>query len=251
MTIYNHFVPTGIKSLDAEIGGLEIGKLTFVTATPRQGKTAFIANVIANTAVSQHIPTAFFSIKIEKNRLFERLAGKFCNIKIAQLREGYFSQAQYQQIIQPTLEKLQKSALYIDDTPAIDIEEICRKTRRLHKELSQTGTKLKLLAIDSFQLIKGAQKNTNHILGKLRELAQELQIAVLIPVQCKQQFTGSPSNLLDLFPSSMQIFSNELLIFIQKTQRENELNIVFHSEHSIRTQLNVHFNQECGIITDK
>ena len=23
MTIYNHFVPTGIKSLDAEIGGLK------------------------------------------------------------------------------------------------------------------------------------------------------------------------------------------------------------------------------------
>lgn len=246
-----YFIPTGIQSLDAIIGGLEPGKLTFVVSKPGQGKTAFITNVIANTAVSQHIQTVFFSIEIGKNSLFERLVGKCCNIKIAQLREGYFSKEQYQQIIQPTLEKLQKSALYIDDTPAIDIEEICRKTRRLHKELSQTGTKLKLLAIDSFQLIKGAPKNTNHILGKLRELAQELQIAVLIPVQCKQQFTGSPSNLLDLFPASMQIFSNELLIFIQKTQRENELNIVFHSEHSIRTQLNVHFNQECGIITDK
>ena len=54
MTTYNHFVPTGIKSLDAEISGLEIGKLTFITAQPRQGKTAFIANVIANTAVSHH-----------------------------------------------------------------------------------------------------------------------------------------------------------------------------------------------------
>lgn len=251
MTIYNHFVSTGIESLDTEISGLEIGKLTFITAQTRQGKIAFIANVIAHTAVSQHIPTAFFSIEIEKNRLFERLAGKFCNIKIAQLKEGYFSKEQYQKIIQPTLEKLQKSALYIDDTPAIDIEEICRKTRRLHKELSQTGMNFKLLAIDYFQLIKGAPKNTNHILGKLRELAQELQIAVLISVQCKQQFTGSPSNLLDLLSASMQIFSNELLIFIQKTQQENELNIVVHSEHSIRTQLNVHFNQECGIITDK
>ena len=112
MTIYNHFVPTGIESLDTEIGGLEIGKLTFITAQPRQGKTTFIANVIAHTAVSQHIPTAFFSIEIEKNRLFERLAGKFCNIKIAQLKEGYFSKEQYQKIIQPTLEKLQKSGIF-------------------------------------------------------------------------------------------------------------------------------------------
>lgn len=251
MNIYKHFIPTGIKSLDAAIGGLETGKLTFVTARPGQGKTAFIANVTAHVAVSQHIPTAFFSIEIGKHSLFARLLGRSCHIKIAQLKEGYFSKEPYQKIIQPALDKLQKSPLYIDDTATINIEEICQRTRQLHKKLSQTGIKLKLLAIDYLQLIKGAQKDINHILSKLRELAQELQIAVLISVQCKQQFTGNPANLLDLLPASMQIFSNELLLFIQKTQRENELNIVFHSEYSIRTQLNVHFNQECGIITDK
>lgn len=251
MNIYKHFIPTGIKSLDAAIGGLETGKLTFVTARPGQGKTAFIANVTAHVAVSQHIPTAFFSIEIGKHSLFARLLGRSCHIKIAQLKEGYFSKEPYQKIIQPALDKLQKSPLYIDDTATINIEEICQRTRQLHKKLSQTGMTLKLLAIDYLQLIKGAQKDTNYILGKLRELAQELQIAVLISVQCKQQFTGSPSNLLDLLPASMQIFSNELLIFIQKTQQENELNIVFHRERSIRTQLKVHFNQECGIITDK
>lgn len=52
MNAYNHFIPTGIKPLDAAIGGLEIGKLTFVAASRSQGKTAFITNVIANTAVS-------------------------------------------------------------------------------------------------------------------------------------------------------------------------------------------------------
>ena len=251
MNIYKHFIPTGIKSLDAAIGGLETGKLTFVTARPGQGKTAFIANVTAHVAVSQHIPTAFFSIEIGKHSLFARLLGRSCHIKIAQLKEGYFSKEPYQKIIQPALDKLQKSPLYIDDTATINIEEICQRTRQLHKKLSQTGMKLKLLAIDYLQLIKGAQKDTNYILSKLRELAQELQIAVLISTQYKQQFAEEPSNLLDLLPTTMQIFSNDLLISLQKAQQENRLNLVFHGKFLPHIQLNICFNRECGIITDK
>lgn len=240
-----HFIPTGIQSLDAIIGGLELGELTFVASRPAQGKTAFLANVVAHTAVSQHIPTAIFSIEMGKSSLSKRLLARITNVKIKLLRNGDFSREQYQQFIQPALDSLQKSPLYIDDTAVINLEEICQRTRRLYKELSQTGVKLKLVAIDYFQLIKGAQTETNHILEQLRELAHDLQIAIIVATQCKRHQDNIQPSLSDIRLPTMDIQKEDKIIFLCGDASDMINLSVYTAEHMSNT-LQIPFDKDSG-----
>lgn len=245
MHINKHFIPTGIQSLDNFIGGLETGKLTFVASKPGQGKTAFLTNVVAHTAVSHHIPTAIFSIEMGRNSLYERLVAKISKIKIALLRNGYFSQEQHKRFIQPSLDSLQKSPLYIDDTAAINMEEICQRTHRLYKELSQTCVKLKLVAIDYFQLIKGAQAETNHILAQLRELARELQIAIIVATQCKRYKDNIQPSLSDIRIPIQDIQKEDKIIFLCMNA-SNTINLSVYTEGNTTNTLQIPFDKGSG-----
>lgn len=241
----NKHIPTGIKALDAATSGLEIGRLTFVASRPSQGKTAFLVNVAANTAVYQCVPTAFFSIEIGKQNLFERLLGKMCHIKIAQLRNGYFSQEKYQQLIQPALDNLQKAPLYIDDTTAISIDEICQRTRRLYKELSKTDARLKLVAIDYFQLMKDSQTEANRILAQLRELAHKLEIALAISVQCKRQKANIQPSLSDIHLPTLDIQKEDKIVFLYGNTND-KINLSLYTGTQKTDTLQIPFNKECG-----
>ena len=245
MHIHKHFIPTGIQSLDAAIGGLKTGKLTFVASKPGQGKTAFLANVVAHTTVSQHIPTVIFSIEMGRNSLYERLVAKISKIKIELLRNGYFSREQHKRLIQPALDSLQKSPLYIDDTAVINMEEICQRTRRLYKELSQTCVKLKLVTIDYFQLIKGAQAETNHILAQLRELARDLQIAIIISIQCKRHEDNIQPSLSDIRIPIQDIQKEDKIIFLYGDASDTINLSVYTAEHMSNT-LQIPFDKGSG-----
>lgn len=241
--INKHLIPTGIQPLDAAIGGLETGKLTFVASKPGQGKTSFLANVVAHTAVSHHIPTAIFSIEMGRNSLYERLVAKISKVKIALLRNGYFSQEQHKRFIQPALDSLTQSPLYIDDTAAINMKEICQRTRRLHKELSQTGITLRLVAIDYFQLIKWAQSETNHILAQLRELAHELQIAVIVATQCKRHQNNIQPSLADFRTPTIDIQKEDKIIFLCGNT-SNTINLSVYAEGNTTHMLQIPFDKD-------
>ncbi|WP_428073929.1 DnaB-like helicase C-terminal domain-containing protein [Candidatus Avelusimicrobium aviculae] len=242
-----YFIPTGIQSLDAIIGGLEPGKLTFVASKPGQGKTAFLTNVVAHTAVSQHIPTAIFSIEMGRNSLYERLVAKISKVKIELLRNGYFSQEQHKRLILPTLDNLQKSPLYIDDTAAIHIDRICQQTYRLYKELSQTGTIVKVVAIDYFQLIKEAQTETNRILAKLRKLAHDLQIAIIVTIQCKRHEGNIQPALSDIRLPIIDIQKEDKIIFLYGNANNTIKLSVCTAEHKSNT-LQIPFDKDSGYI---
>lgn len=245
MHINKHLIPTGIQPLDAAIGGLETGKLTFVASKPGQGKTSFLANVVAHTAVLHHIPMAIFSIELGKNSLYERLVAKISKVKITLLRNGYFSRKQHKRLIQPALDSLQKSPLYVDDTAAINMEEICQRTRQLYEELSKTGVKLKLVAIDYFQLIKGAQTETNRILAQLRELAHELQIAIIISIQCKLYKGNIQPSLSDIRIPTMDIQKEDKIIFLYGDASDTTNLSVYTAEHMSNT-LQIPFDKDSG-----
>lgn len=245
MHINKHLIPTGIQPLDAAIGGLETGKLTFVASKPGQGKTSFLANVVAHTAVLHHIPMAIFSIELGKNSLYERLVAKISKVKITLLRNGYFSRKQHKRLIQPALDSLQKSPLYVDDTAAINMEEICQRTRQLYEELSKTGVKLKLVAIDYFQLIKGAQTETNRILAQLRELAHELQIAIIISIQCKLYKGNIQPSLSDIRIPTMDIQKEDKIIFLYGDASDTTNLSVYTAEHMSNT-LQIPFDKNSG-----
>ena len=135
--------------------------------------------------------------------------------------------------------------MYVDDTAAINMEEICQRTRQLYEELSKTGVKLKLVAIDYFQLIKGAQTETNRILAQLRELAHELQIAIIISIQCKLYKGNIQPSLSDIRIPTMDIQKEDKIIFLYGDASDTTNLSVYTAEHMSNT-LQIPFDKNSG-----
>lgn len=248
MNTNKHFIPTGIKALDAAIGGLETGRLTFVASRPSQGKTAFAANLINYISVEKDLPVALFSLEMARYNFFERMLAIRTHTLINVLKTGWLSHRQWAHTSKE-IEILSKAPLFIDDTLRLHSSEIIKQTIRLSKELKKKKTPLKLLIIDYLQLMKDCTpQNINRILDDLRTLAQELSLSIVVLTQCKHGPKGTLPNLSDLRPATIQTVPNDLVIFIQKSQQRNMLNIQINKALSTSEPFSISFDSQCGII---
>ncbi len=248
MNTNKHFIPTGIKALDAAIGGLETGRLTFVASRPNQGKTALAANLINHISVEKDLPVALFSLEMARHSFFERMVAIRTHTLINVLKTGWLSHRQWVHTSKE-IEILSKAPLFIDDQPALHSSEILKRTLRLSKELQKKKTPLKLLIIDYLQLMKDCTpQNINRILDDLRTLAQELSLSIVVLTQCKRGPTEDLPNLSDLRPATLQTAPNDLVIFIQKSQQRNMLNIQINKAPSTSEPFSVSFDIPSGII---
>ena len=86
-------------------------------------------------------------------------------------------------------EEFKKSNIYIDHTCNFSVDEINEKARKLNGELRSKNKKLDLIAVDYLQLLGGSNEfetrelETKDILKKLKILAIELEIPVIITAQ--------------------------------------------------------------------
>ncbi|MCP4541554.1 MAG: AAA family ATPase [Chloroflexi bacterium] len=65
-------MPTGIAPLDAKIAGLFPGELYIIAARPKKGKTALMANILANIA-GNGTPVGAISLEMSNSELFMRM----------------------------------------------------------------------------------------------------------------------------------------------------------------------------------
>lgn len=66
-------VPTGIATLDQEMGGLYGGELVIAAGRPGMGKTALLLSIAYRAALAGH-PVIFFSLEMRRKPLLQRLA---------------------------------------------------------------------------------------------------------------------------------------------------------------------------------
>lgn len=66
-------VATGFQHLDHLTGGLRIGQLCTIAAPFRMDKTAFAVSLLRNIGVVQKVPTACFSLEMNKEWIPEML----------------------------------------------------------------------------------------------------------------------------------------------------------------------------------
>ena len=66
-------VPTGFKSLDNILAGMQDSNLLILAARPGVGKTAFGLNVARYVAVEKKLPVCIFSLEMSKEELVDRL----------------------------------------------------------------------------------------------------------------------------------------------------------------------------------
>ncbi|PLX70350.1 MAG: replicative DNA helicase [Denitrovibrio sp.] len=170
---------TGYTKLDELINGLQPSDLIIMAGRPGMGKTAFALNVALNAAVSEEKKSvAFFTLEMSSAQLVQRLISALGRVESAKIRNGYFTQKDWQNLIMAS-GQLSDLNFFLDDTPAINPLEMRAKCRRIKREHG-----LDLVFVDYLQLMssnKGdnREQQISDISRSLKALAKELNVPVV------------------------------------------------------------------------
>ena len=151
---------------------LRKGKVSVIASRPAGGKTT-LACLIAANAIRDTSDAAvvYFSLEMPSAQLSER---------IKSLTDA---------------NTVQSKNLVIDDTTAIDVDEICQRVKSLKAKKS-----IQLVIVDYLQLVncekrhsEGRQAEIGEIGEKLRELAKDEDVAVVVLAQMNRNCTAEAS----------------------------------------------------------
>ena len=174
-------VSTGFRELDTLLSGFQPGDLVIVAARPSMGKTAFALNVVAHAALRVGTTCAFFSLEMPKEQLAMRILTSESRVSGTRIRSGHLKQDDWAPLLRAT-EALDRAAVWIDDKPAVSVQHIRARCKRV-----QARHGLGLVAVDYLQLMRGddeaRREGRQHEIASismgLKALAKEFGIPVI------------------------------------------------------------------------
>lgn len=173
--------PTGFIEFDSLTSGLQPSNLIIIAGRPGMGKTTFALDIARYVGAAKQIPVAIFSLEMSEEQLGLRMLCAEARLKSSRARTGFLAKSDWPKLTMAA-KKLYESSIFIDDSPQINVLDICIKSRKLQTELKK---KLGLIIIDYLQLIKNKEKSNNgqmeisEISRSLKELAKELNLPVI------------------------------------------------------------------------
>ena len=187
-------ISSGLHELDQKLGGFRNSDLIILAGRPSMGKTALATNIAFNIARKYKKGTrpdgtegaiaggvvGFFSLEMSSEQLANRILAGESRIRSDELAKGNMPEEEFRRFIEVARE-LEKTPLYIDDTPALPISSLAARARRLKR---QHG--LDVLVIDYLQLVRpasnrndGRVQEVTEITQGLKAIAKELDIPVI------------------------------------------------------------------------
>ena len=180
-------VTTGFKSMDAKLGGFHRSDLLILAGRPSMGKTALATNIAFRAARAHDrsdgadgAGVLIFSLEMSADQLAGRILADVTNIPSHKIRRGELNESDLPSFIEASRE-LQKTPLFIDDTPALSIGQVRQRARRLARTKN-----VGMVVIDYLQLLRGSAATSDNrvqeiseITRGLKALAKELNIPVL------------------------------------------------------------------------
>jgi replicative DNA helicase len=196
-------VSTGLKDLDAKLGGLQSSDLIILAGRPGMGKTALATNIAYNVAKAWEHKTGtdgrektvnggivgFFSLEMSAEQLATRIIAEQTGISSSRMRRGDIKDSEFEKIKDKVIE-IQNLPLLIDETGGISIAQLAARARRLKR---QRG--LDVMVIDYIQLMQGSSRRAmegrvqevTEITTGLKALAKELNVPILALSQLSRQ----------------------------------------------------------------
>ena len=199
-------VDTGFSDLNDCIAGLQKGDLIVLAACPGVGKTALALTLARNAAVDAKVGVLIFSPKMSKIQVVQRLLSIETKVDLHKLRTGRLRDEDWTRLTHYT-DRLAQAPIYIDDTLGISVFEARAKARRLQREYG-----IGMVVIDYLQLMSGhvrmqsRERKILHILCRLKDLAMELDLPVLVLVQlsCTEESFMDPRPQLSDLPEGIE-----------------------------------------------
>jgi replicative DNA helicase len=196
-------IATGLRDLDAKMGGLQRSDLIIVAGRPGMGKTALATNIAYNIARAHEEDVlvdgtkksinggivGFFSCEMSAEQLATRILAEQTRIASSMIRRGGIKQDEFDRIRDYTIE-LEHLPLFVDETGGLSISQLTARARRLKR---QKG--LDVIGVDYSQLLQGSGKRGNdnrvqevtEITTSLKALAKELNVPVIALSQLSRQ----------------------------------------------------------------
>lgn len=175
-------VPSGFTDLDRILGGVQKSDLVILAGRPGMGKTSFALSIALNAARHSNARVAVFSLEMSNDQLVQRLLSMESGIDSHRLRLGHLHEEEWP-ILMEAANQLAATPVFIDDTPAVGVNDLRTKARRLYAEHG-----LDLILIDYMQLMSGPggggrnenrQQEISYISRSLKSLARELNVPVI------------------------------------------------------------------------
>jgi replicative DNA helicase len=173
-------ISTGYKTPDEILpGGFHKGEVVIIGGCPSIGKTAFALSLVRNITINNSISTGFVSLEMSKDALCKRLFEQNTN----------FTQ------------NLDAIPLHIIDTPNMVMEELTNTIKDMVR-----GRQTELVFIDYLGLLH--ESNKNDAIKKIKSLALDLGIVIVVLSQFTRNSEGKPPNLK--FFTGLSHFENDV-----------------------------------------
>ncbi len=220
-------VRTGFYDLDRNTAGLQPGDLIILAARPSMGKTAFALNIAENVSVNEGLPVVVFSMEMGASQLALRMVGSQGRIDQQHLRTGRLDNDEWGRLTE-AVERLSKSSVFIDETPALTGPELRARARRQARQCGRLG----LIVIDYLQLMSGSggdNENRATEIGEisrgLKALAKELHCPVIALSQLNRSVETRPDKrpmMSDLRESGAIEQDADIIMFIYRDEYYNK-----------------------------
>lgn len=202
----NPGILTGLRDLDAVLGGLHDGDVTVLAARPGQGKTALLVNLILNIATND-IPAGVFSAEQPAIQLGVRALALRANIDSQRIRTGRLEDSEFQRLNDAANDGA-AMPIVIDDRGALSIADVERIARRWKRD-----GRIGVLLVDYLQRVEASRadrrapkhERVGEVARSLKNVARELDIPVVVLAQVSREAGSRPGGqpqLCDLSDSS-------------------------------------------------
>ena len=179
-------ISSGFHVLDQITHGWQSPDFVVVAARPGMGKTSFLLSILRHAAVVENKSVAIFSLEMSKEQIAQRLISQESGIPTEKIKTGDLDEKDWDLLYKKTV-AINKSSIFIDDTPSLKLLELRAKCRRLKSQ-----HKIDMIIVDYLQLMVGEERISGFsnreqeiasISRGLKAIAKELDIPVIVASQ--------------------------------------------------------------------
>ena len=189
---------SGFRDLDSIIQGFQKSDLIIIAGRPSLGKTALSLNIAINIIKTYRTPVLFFSLEMSKEQLLYRVLANEAEISTIRLRSGHIYKNDWLNL-NTIFKTLACLPFFIDDRPAVSIQEIRLKIKKLIFNEASIG----LIIIDYLQLMQNFKSPLDNRVQELSQITRSLKIIARefnVPIIALSQLSRNVENRLNKKP---------------------------------------------------